>query len=193
MYPGFHIVIVDSSSTNRFYYDRIHEDEKTHKDFINNKQWELGAWYYALKKYNTYKNYMFIQDSLVPKKKIDMSMIDLGYVYSYHYNAKWGDGGYLNRIRQVYSKNNESFLSKISPNKPITGGAHNSFISSRKNAISIVFNMQYPYITNNYSKTKVDSWISERILGVMIDKVVGTKYNLNMKPYFEKIHQHRDY
>ena len=58
-YPEFDIVIIDSNSTDFTIYNDI-SDVQIY--FIKNSNYEIGAWYYALKctEFNKYNIFMFI-------------------------------------------------------------------------------------------------------------------------------------
>jgi hypothetical protein len=47
-YPEFDIVVIDSDSSVLTHYDLLPPDVKV--EYCKNKNWELGAWYYAFKK-----------------------------------------------------------------------------------------------------------------------------------------------
>ena len=132
-YPDFDIIIIDSDSDNFETFKNIPDYVKIH--FIKNKNWELGAWYYAFNNYNTYDIYMFIQDSIIPIKPIKLEyhhIVNSDYFYSFHYNAELKTGGYLDNLRDIYKDTELQFISDMNGDTKITGAAHSSFIANSK-------------------------------------------------------------
>jgi hypothetical protein len=187
-YDEFDIVIIDSDSDNYDIYDKLPTNCIVEK--IKNKNYELGAWVYAFNKYNTYKVYMFIQDSLTPKCRItdlDKTSYENGTIYSFHYNVRLCDGGYMNELQSVYRNTDLHFISELDPNMNITGSAHASFIIDRDHA-PIILHLENAYIQKNLTKSKIDAWLSERTCGIMADKL---NKRINIQNYFIKHHGNR--
>ena len=69
-YPDFTIIIIDSDSDKFETFKFVPPDIKI--EYIKNKNWELGAWFYAFNKYYSFDIYMFIQDSVTPIKFINL-------------------------------------------------------------------------------------------------------------------------
>lgn len=161
-------------------------------ELIKNKNWELGAWNYAFNKYKNFDVYMFIQDSLFPimpfKLEYD-NIVNRDYLYSFHYKAELKAGGYLQHLRDVYKNTELNFISNMSENTPITGAAHSSFIAN-SNITEKILQLEKIYIDKNLSKTKKDSWLSERTVGIMADKY--SKKRINIIKYFKKVSLNRD-
>lgn len=190
-YPEFDIVVVDSNSSDFTYYSFLPKDVKV--EYCKNKNWELGAFYYAFKKYNDYDIYMFIQDGLVPLCRIpglDTDNYDNAAVYSFHYEALLWHGGYYDDLVHIYRNSSLHFISELGPNYPITGAAHSSFIATRDNADKML-KLEEPYIEKNVAKTKVHSWLAERT-GGLIPERNNTK-RIDITPYFQKYSLGRDY
>jgi len=84
-YDEFDIVIIDSDSDNKTMFTLVPNDCII--DFCKNKNWELGAWWYAFHKYNQYNVYMFIQDTLIPTARIPLhkTHYEKGTNYMYTY------------------------------------------------------------------------------------------------------------
>lgn len=188
-YSDFDIIIIDSDSNNIETFKKISSDIKI--EFIKNKNWELGAWYYAFNQYNNYDIYMFIQDSLIPTKIVKLeydNIIKNDYFYSFHYNPTLEKGGYLNELRNVYKDSELNFIANISANTKITGSAHSSFIANAKVSEKIL-ELEKIYINKKLIKTKIDSWLSERTVGIMADKY--SKKRIDISNYFKKINLRR--
>jgi len=185
LYPEFDIIIIDSDSTDKQYFEFIPSDVKIH--YIKNKKWELGAWTYAFEKYSDYKVYMFLQDNITPIERIpnfDMDNFTDGTMYSFHYHARIYEGGYFDVLCELYKDTNLDFLYNIDPNTPLIGTAHTSFITNNENVLTIL-QLEYAYIIKNINeKTKIDSWLSER-LGGYLSSLHGN-IRIDISPYFKK-------
>jgi len=191
-YPEFDIVIIDSDSTITNYFNFVPKDVKIH--FIRNKKWELGAWKYAYDTYSDYKVYMFLQDTITPTERIpnfDINHFINGTMYSFHYESKIKDGGYLDVLCELYKDTNLHFLHDIDPETPIIGSAHTSFITNNENVITIL-QMEEAYIIKNINqKYKVHSLLSERLGGYLSTLCGNTRVDIT--PYFLKRNGYRYY
>ena len=189
-YPEFDIVIIDSDSTDKTWYQYIPEGCKI--EFIGNKGWELGAWTYAFNKYNTYKVYMFMQDSLIPQCRIPglhASIYEKGLLYSFHYTARICDGEYFEELQNIYKDTNLDFIANLSPEFIITGTAHTSFITNAENVNSILC-LEDAYTEKQIVKSRIHCWLSERT-GGLVPTILKNK-RIDITPYFTKIHGNRD-
>ena len=189
-YPDFDIVIIDSDSDNTEIFKNIPDDVKI--EFIKNHNWELGAWYYAVNYYNTYDIYMCIQDSLTPIKSFNLdcnNIINSDYFYSFHYSASLGEGGYLDELSEVYKDTDLSFICNMNGNTQITGAAHSSFIANSK-VTKKILELEKIYIDKKLIKTKIDSWLSERTVGILADKY---SKRIDISYCFQKFSLGRDY
>ena len=189
-YPEFDIVVIDSDSTDFTYYRFLPNDVTV--DYCKNKNWELGAWYYAFHKYSFYDIYMFIQDSLVPLCRIpelNIDNYDKNTVYSFHYDALLFQGGYYDELVDCYKNTSLHFISELPPSYPIKGTAHFSFIADRNNTEKMLM-LEEPYIEKQIMKTKVHSWLAERTGGLIIER--NKNKRIDITPYFQKYHLNRD-
>ena len=192
-YPDFKIVIIDSDSKD------IHVLEQIKKQFndidielIKNQNYELGAWYYAFHKYNNYDIYMFIQDTLILTNKIENLEQDVlinDIVYSCHYTARIKDGGYLENLHDIYKNTKFNFITQIHPDQFIQGSAHTSFIAKR-DIVKKVLELEDIYREKQLYKSKIESWLSERTLGIVLTSLNCNK--CDMTPYTFKIHGNRN-
>lgn len=189
-YPEFDIVVVDSDSTDLSGYRTIPSIMSV--EFCKNKNWELGAWHYAFSKFGDYDIYMFIQDTLTPIRRIpgfDVVNFPPTVFYSCHYNALVSYGGYFDNLMNVYKNTNLSFISELSPRSPMLGAAHSSFIAN-KAVTTRVLKLEDAYIEKKLPKTKIDSWLSERTVGIMADRI-GTQ-RVDVWNCFQKTNGRRD-
>jgi hypothetical protein len=186
-YEEFDIVIIDSDSENLSCYEYVPSDCII--DLCKNKNYELGAWTFAFNKYNNYKVYMFIQDTIIPNIRIpilDKNLYQNGTIYTWDYGfiTKISDGGYLENLRNVYKNTQLHFISQINQDHIIRGAAHNFFILNKED-IPIILQLENAYINKNIVKTKIDSLLGERTIGIMADFL---PIRINIKDYFTKIH-----
>jgi hypothetical protein len=187
-YNEFDIVIVDSDSSDCSIYHSLPPECKV--DYIKNKNYELGAWTYAFQAYPNYDIYMFIQDTLTPNCRIpdfNETTYENGTIYTFHYHPTLEAGGYFEELVDVYRDSNLHFISQLDPTMRITGGAHTSFITNKEH-VHIILQLEDAYIHKNLKKTKVDSWLSERTVGIMADTLPK---RINIWNYFTKTHGNR--
>jgi hypothetical protein len=187
-YSEFDIVIVDSDSEDFSVYGLL--PPKCKVDYVKNKNYELGAWTYAFKTYPNYDVYMFIQDTLTPNCRIphfDKNEYDNGTIYTFHFHQPLNAFGFFNESADVYRDSNLHFISKLDPSMPITGGAHTSFITNKEH-VPTILQLEDAYIHKNVKKTKIDSLLSERTLGIMADTLPK---RINIWDYFTKTHGNR--
>lgn len=190
-YPEFDIVVVDSDSSDFTYYSFIPKDVKV--EYCKNKNWEIGAWYYAFKKYSDYNIYMFMQDGLVPLCRIpglDTDNYEENTLYSFHYDALLWHGGYFEDLVNIYRNSSLHFISELDQNTPLLGTAHSSFITDKEN-VEKMLQLEEPYIDKKVVKTKVHSWLSERCGGLIANR--NNNKRIDITPYFKKHCLGRDY
>lgn len=77
----------------------------------------------------------------------------------------------------------------MDPETLITGGAHTFFIINKED-VNNILQLEDAYKIKNITKSKIDSWLSERTVGILADK---QPKRINITPYFTKINCHRDY
>tara|TARA_Y100000816_G_C26055090_1_gene553583 strand:- start:80 stop:688 length:609 start_codon:yes stop_codon:yes gene_type:complete len=190
-YSDFDIVIIDSDSDNMEIFKELPSDITI--EFIKNKNWELGAWYHAFNRYYYYDIYMFIQDSLLPTKSFPFeydNIIHEDYLYSFHYKVQLKAGGHLQKLRDVYQDTELNYISEMCENTLITGAAHSSFIANA-NMTKKILQLEKIYIEKELIKTKIDSWLSERTVGILADNY--SKKRINITNHFKKFSLRRDY
>jgi hypothetical protein len=189
-YKDFKIIIIDSNSDNTEIFNYIPNDVII--DYANNNNFVLGAWKYAINKYN-YDLYLFVQDSLIPLKRIEgINLIKdfSNIIYDMPYYAKIGYTNNdmnlkdLERLRETYRNTKFSFISNIPEETIITGGAHTSFLANKENSKKII-ELEDVYEEKGIKKEKIDCNFSERTIGIMADYLKLNR--LIMSNYFHKI------
>lgn len=64
------IVVVDSDSDDKSYFDELKKYDVIIED-VKNKNWMVGAYWYAYKKYPNEDFYFFMHDSMIVKSNLD--------------------------------------------------------------------------------------------------------------------------
>jgi len=198
-YPDFDIVVIDSDSDNFDMFKNIPNYVTVH--FAKNKNFELGAWYYAFGIYDKYDIYMFLQDTTTPRIPIKLEhnkIIDYDYFYSFHWYERLNDvqirdqekSQYFLNLKNVYKDTGLQMLSDLDGTEVISAAGHNCFIANSKITAKIL-ELENPYIDKKFGKTKVDSWLSERTIGIIAS--MYSRRIINLGDYFTKKHLARDY
>lgn len=101
------ICIVDSSSTNFDQYNDIsNKYPSIDINFIENKNWEYGAYKYAYNKYPNYDIYCCLQDTSTVIENIDLSKITDNTAFTFHHNSGfYSDPSLKNKLSGELLKN----------------------------------------------------------------------------------------
>ena len=192
-YNDFKIIIIDSNSNEMRIYKIIEENFKDIIiDYAKNVNYELGAWKYAINKYD-YDLYFFIQDTLIPTRRIDdLNNINNfnNIIYNCPYVCQIGVSGSemnfddLKRLRDIYRNTKFSFISELHHETYINGSSHTSFLANKEISKKII-ELEDVYEEKMILKKKIDSHLSERTVGIIIDCLGIEKKS--MKDYFHKI------
>jgi hypothetical protein len=189
-YKDFDIIIIDSNSDNTEIFNYIPDGVII--DYAKNNNYVLGAWKYAINKYN-YDLYLFVQDTLVPLKRIEGIDIIKDFsniIYDIPYYSKIGYSNCninlkdLERLRETYRNTKFSFISNIPAETIIIGGAHTSFLTNKENSKKII-ELEDVYEEKGIKKEKIDCNLSERTIGIIADHLKLNR--LDMSEYFYKI------
>lgn len=189
-YPEFDLVIVDSDSTDLTHFELVPEDVKV--EFCKNKNWELGAWCYAFRKYDQYEVYMFIQDTLIPKQRIpNLNIHEMGkdVLYSFHFHEIVSTYAFFEELKPLYKDTPLSFISEMDPATRIVGTAHTSFLTRKEN-VNTILQLEDVYAERGAPKNKKDSWMTERTGGIMADRHGNVR--IDVTSFFQKIYGGRD-
>lgn len=95
-HPKEKIVIVDGSSDDKNYFEKVKEFNVIIED-IDNKNWMVGAYWHAFKKYPTEDFYFFLHDSMKIKSNLDhLKNNDLTLLATFNRNVgpsfnQWND------------------------------------------------------------------------------------------------------
>jgi len=194
IYKDFDIIIIDSNSDKKDIFEKIPKDVII--DYSKNINYVLGAWKYAINKYD-YDLYLFVQDTLIPLKRIEginliKNFSNIIYDIQYYKEIGYSNGSMnlkdLERLRETYKNTKFSFISEIPENTMITGGAHTSFLANKEISKKII-ELEDVYTEKKLIKEKIDCNLSERTIGILADRI--GLYRLNMDSYFHKINGNR--
>jgi glycosyltransferase involved in cell wall biosynthesis len=190
-YSDFEIVVIDSDSDNLQTLSKIPKDVTVH--FIKNKNYELGAWYYAYETYPNYNFYLCIQDTLIPTKRIpSFDEKNLGVCYCIAWTKKIKldsvNHGWFKRLHEIYENTNlYKYLNKSV--EDITYGAlHSSFLTDN-NIMKNILQLEEVYKQNLIVKTKYDSCMSERSIAWIANEYADKLCDVTN--YFRKVHGRR--
>jgi hypothetical protein len=85
---NYKICVIDSASDDFSFYDKVKMDyPEVELLFIKNKNYEYGAWKYAITIYPDYDIYFCIQDSIIINSYIELRMVDDNTVYTTHHHS----------------------------------------------------------------------------------------------------------
>ena len=83
--PNYTICVVDSDSSDLTHYDLVKGDfPAVEIHFCKNRNYEYGAWKYALSTYPDYDTYFCIQDTIIIQHKLDLSIVNGLTAYTFH-------------------------------------------------------------------------------------------------------------
>ena len=176
----YKIHVVDSDSTDDTYYKEVEKDfPDVEIHMVKNKNYEYGAWKYILDKYPEFDLYFCIQDSIMIKSYINLSIVNDKTAYAfhsysgYHYGLPMKDAGIENL--KGSRLNYEPLI-----DTRFNLAQHNSFIINNKTIKDIFEHLKIPPVN------KDGSCFYERNFGIyFIDKGINT---INLHDYSEKSH-----
>lgn len=177
---NYKVCVVDSDSHSMETYEKVKADfPNVELHFIKNKNYEYGAWKFASEHYPNYDIYFCIQDSVIIKKEVPLSIVDDTNAYIWFHNS-----GY-------HSNQNVKSVGKVSMNR--AGIKYNNVIDT---SFTIAYgNMLIVNrtIMKDIFKTLISSPTNkrgsrsyERVFGIyFIKKHIKTH---NIEDYFTKYH-----
>lgn len=97
-HPEEEIVVVDSVSEDKTYFDELRKVKNLYIEDINNREFDIGAYWHAFRKYNDRPFYYFMHDSMRVKSNLDhMKEKDLTILCTFSRNRS----GFLCKIDEV--------------------------------------------------------------------------------------------
>ena len=76
LHPNEKVAVIDSASEDKSYFEDYANRENVIICDANNKNYEVGALWYAFKNFPNEKHYILIHDSLIFKKSISQFIVD---------------------------------------------------------------------------------------------------------------------
>lgn len=177
------ICIIDSCSKDLNIYNEISEKfPLVEIFFVNNKNYEYGAYKYAYLKYPDYDYYCCIQDTFIIDKDIDISIINDQTVFTYHHNSGFFSHPSIKSLGINLLTNVELEYNKII-NTGFTLATHSSFICTNY-TIKNIFDTLINPPTN-----KEGSCCYERLFGLYF--IIKKYKTINISNIVKKIHGRR--
>jgi hypothetical protein len=180
---NYKICVVDSDSSNFTNYTYINKNFP-HVEILysKNKNYEYGAWKYALELYPYYEMYFCIHDTMLIEKEIDLSAVNNDCVYTWHHNSGYNSHPSIKKKGIEYlKKSGLNYESIIDLNFTLAYGC-----------VFIVSNKIMKDIFNTLTIRPIDkdgSCIYERNFGLyFIIKQINT---INLDGYLIKYHGNR--
>ena len=177
---NYKVCVVDSDSHSMETYEKVKTDfPNVELHFIKNKNYEYGAWKFASEHYPNYDIYFCIQDSVIIKKEVPLSIVDDTNAYIWFHNS----GYHLNQgVKNIGKRNLNQAQIKYNNviNASFTIAVNNIVIVNRK-IMKDIFKTLISSPTN-----KRGSRSYERVFGIyFIKKHIKTH---NIEDYFTKYH-----
>lgn len=151
----YKIICIDNNSSITKAYDKIYQKyPKVLVIFTKKNNYDWGAYKYSLENFNNYHLYFCLKDIVVLNKKIDMSVVEKGFIYTIHNNSGFKfdpiikSGDISNRLLKGL---NFDFSDIYDENFNIV--QNNTFVMSRSNLENLFKDLFNPAITekdNNY-------------------------------------------
>ena len=184
-YPGFDIVVIDSASEHVDVYKSL--PQRCRVVFSRNRDWEIGAWVYAIKHLPNYAFYLMIQDTILPVARPDWldAPLNASVLYSFHYSARLDAGGYIEELRHIFVGSEFDFIAQMDGDASFVGMAHNSFLAG-KEVIVRLLRVNDILQQRVQTRTKVHEWLAERFLGLIASSMNIQRVAMNA--YFLKLH-----
>lgn len=165
-HPEEPIVIVDSMSEDKSYYDFFADDEKVHILDNCNPNRVPGSFYQTIKHFPNEPHYVSIHDSLILKKSIQKFIDDNSEftTFAYFHDAAWSEDRYeYEYMRRVFGTAYEP----PSPGSPFVSSFGPMFIIKNPLMKRIYDTGAFERMTSN---SKVDDQIFERLMGILAEK-----------------------
>ena len=177
----YKIICVDNDSKITSTYDLI-QNQFPNVDILHvkNKNYEWGAYKYAYENFKDFDKYICLQDTIVIRQKIDMSIVNEKKVYTaWHLSGFYAHDGLKNgEIRNRIFKNVNLDVEHII-NSAFCLAQHNIFIIDKK-CLGLLFETLI-----NPPIMKEDTNFYERLYGMFF--ILKDIETVNLHPYIIKI------
>lgn len=179
----YKICIVDSESTELMHYRKV-EDEFPDVEicYVNNKNYEYGAWKYAYIKYPNFDTYILIQDTIILHKEIPLENINNETAYTFFHDSGYNSDKGI-KSRGIENMKSSGLYIKNLVDTDFRLAQHSSFIVNNKVLKNIFSTLTIPPVN------KAGSCFYERNFGLyFICRNINT---INLHDYMIKINGKR--
>lgn len=198
-YPDDLIVVVDSDSDDKSYFDLIEKYNVTIED-IANKNFLDGALWYCYEKYTTEDFFYLVQDSMKIKMNFDYVEDEDFTCISSFPNTCWaenfegGSRAQIEFVKEALSETNYSYLGPEIDWQPVFGI---SFFISRNLMDKLKTNNMHKYLPTN----KMEMEASERVWGMVMHQeginvrnscIIDTPFHVKPNPIISKVFLRRE-
>lgn len=162
---GVDIIIIDSDSDDKQYFDLLKKNNNIYIQDINNKQYEYGGIVSSYNQYPLYDSYIFLQDSVYAigqMHNIEFIPNDTVYIIQEHYSG-W-----------TLAKGQKEIFEKLNPNFPKRDDEFmitifNCFIINNNTMKKIIESKIFQSCTPAYDKHTSIAW--ERAWAIIFDSL----------------------
>jgi len=182
-YPGIHykIVVVDSDSDDITNYNIVQYDfPEVEICFVQNRNYEYGAWKYAYELYPNQDIYFCIQDTNLLQHPMDLSLVDSKHAYTFHVDSGF-DLELRDVCRELLAPSGLEYEQYFGRNFCIA--THSIFIVRNQTIADLLQTLPIP------PTTKFGSNSTERIFGLYF--ILRGIETMDMSPFIHKIHGSR--
>ena len=183
--PNYKVIIVDSDSDYFMNYNHIKKDfPNVDICYAKNKNYEYGAFKYALNHYSDFDIYMLLQDSCILQKEVDIDKVNNNVAYIHKWPGGNGFNSHMN-IKPIAI----DFLTKDGINykdiidTPFDICAHNMMIVNKYTLTDIFNKLTIP------PTDKDGSCVYERNFGIYF--IVNNYTTIDLSGHINKIHGKR--
>ena len=170
LYPTTKILVVDSNSDDKNYFDRLKSYNVIIAD-IANVNYECGALWYAVDKYME-DWYVLLQDSVILNKSIDEQLNSDKLFYTFINFSEGSKSNHMNASPEKFINRINDFLGNfeklpLNENVHYTGVFGPNFIIKRKLIDEMLLNQLDKFLLPT---NKFDHQIAERVFGIVVEK-----------------------
>jgi hypothetical protein len=179
----YKIIVVDSGSNNFVVYEKINIlFPDVNICYIQNKNYEYGAYKYAIQNFQDFDIYICLQDSCIISKYIDLSVVNEMTAYIYYDQSGYQSHLSIKEKGKNFLKHDQIIFDKII-NERFTLATHCFLIVTKNVMIDIFKTLTIP------PQDKDGSCIYERNFGIYF--ILKEMKTINVSDKIRKIHNMR--
>jgi hypothetical protein len=176
----YKICVIDSDSDDLTNYEKVIEEfPSVEIFFIKNKNYEYGAWKYAVTEFPDYDVYFCIQDTIIINKYINLDILNNNVAYAY-YNHSGSYSGPWTKEKGINILINSGLDYKSIIDTYFNLATHNIFIVNNNIMKDIFTTLTIPPID------KIESCAYERNFGIYF--IVKNVMTVDISDYVSKYH-----